>query len=188
MPTYSWVSPTGHIEPSGDWHNPANAYDGNWATNADVQAHYWDGISYPTNYLTLTFAALMYIDRLNFKYNLSSYAGSKIQIDVWNQDMGAWDSFYLDGVLDFDTTVELIIPTKHTDRVRIRAELSGVSFLLYELRAEQVTPDLPAPPPAPPNPPETIDQKIEERTQSPTLGFTRIRTLHRTTKLKPWVI
>lgn len=184
MPTYQWVSPTGHIEPTGNWNNPANAYDGNWNTYADNSTYVGDW----TVFIILTLPGNMWIDKIRFKYLRAWYPTypKKIDVDVYNVNTGAWEDVI---EADYDGGVQhtITLPSVYTDRLRIRLENGcGLYGYLYEVDVEQVIPDPDVP--TPPNPPETYQTITKETKGKPPEKTTRIRTLHRTTRIAPWVV
>lgn len=192
MPTFIYASPTGFIEPSGDWHNPARVFDGNWDNFADVEAHYWmeDGgrLDWWSNWLTLTLGATRYVDRVRLKSFNNPWYETNIQI--LNQSTGVWDTI-IDAQITQLGQVEIAIPNTLSDRLRIRASLSGVEYDLYELDYRYVVSDVPDVPPPQQNE-VIIIKETDQSTSSVSLTETgcgaRVRSKHRTTRLEPVII
>lgn len=180
MPTYQYVSFVNHSDPSGDWFNPGRAYDGDWS-NFARNDHFYAGW---TNFLELILAATIWIDRIRFKY-AQAFAGKKIDVDVYNSDLGVWQHV-VEEVLPYYTQQTVIIPSTSTDRIRVRIDNVGPEAFLYEADVRQVIPDTPEPPP---NPPEVYHTTTKTQKTNRTDGkLTRMRMLHRTTVIKPWVV
>jgi hypothetical protein len=177
MPTYSWVSPTSHSDPSLTWQDPANAYDGDWDTSA------WNikGAGY-TAFLTLILPSTMWIDRIRFKY-AHDIANKKIDIDVYDVDAGSWVNI-IDAAYPYNVQNTIVLPVEKTDRIRVRID-NALFVVLFEVDVEQVIPDTPAPPS---NPPEVYVKRETKQMGEPTLETTRVRVLHRVTEIKPVVI
>ena len=181
MPTYQYVSFVNHSDPSGDWQNPGRAYDGDWGNYSWNQTFHagW------TNFLELILAATIWIDRIRFKY-AQAFGGKKIDIDVYNSDLDVWQHV-VEEVLPYHTQQTVIIPSTHTDRVRVRIDNIADEAYIYEVDVRQVIPDTPEPPP---NPPEVYQTTTKTQETNKTQGgeLTRMRMLHRITVIKPWVV
>ena len=185
MPTYQWVSFVNHSDPSGDWQDPAKAYDGDWTSRwyGDIA---WNVSFYAgwTNFLELILAAAIWIDKIRFSYG-HSFANKKIDIDVYNSELGVWQHV-IEQFLVYGTQHTASLPSTRTDRVRVRIDNTGPEAYLYEVDVRQVIPDTPEPPP---NPPEVYQTIMKTQETNKTQGeVTRMRMLHRTTMIKPWVV
>jgi len=129
-----WVSPDGFVDPSADWSDEANTYDGNTASNSNYDS---ESTGY-SGYLELTHAALN-CDKVRFWCG-DEDGNADIDIDVYYD--GGWHSVYT-GAFAHSEWVEKSIPagTKSVTAMRIRLDVKTGdenSAYIYEVDFNEV--------------------------------------------------
>ncbi|GAI69791.1 unnamed protein product [marine sediment metagenome] len=94
-----WVLPTGHIDPSGRWYNPEDAYDGNINTDANPSSSYYN------QPLELTLDSPIYCNKVkicadSYGREHFDYCAANVKVEV-----------YYDGAYH---TIQSLVHTLHT--------------------------------------------------------------------------
>ncbi|MBA7536708.1 hypothetical protein ES705_28972 [subsurface metagenome] len=133
-----WILPTGHIDPSGRWYNPEDAYDGNINTDANPSSSYYN------QPLELTLDSPIYCNKVkicadSYGREHFDYCAANVKVEVYYD--GAYHTIH-SGLLgpDYDgyparkLWVELLIPagTKLVSKARIRWNVLYVGIYFWE--------------------------------------------------------
>ena len=81
-----WISPTGHVDPLGNWESETNAYDDSTSTSAYI---YVPGNSW-SSYLELTHSDIT-CDKIRYWIHRQNAAIDLVEIDVYD---GEWENVY----------------------------------------------------------------------------------------------
>jgi hypothetical protein len=126
-PTTGWISPTGYLDPSGQWTTETKAYDDNVGTYAaNTGAVGWQG------YLQLNISSAIYCDRVRVYSDFDTYYVDKISLSIYNST--SWIEKYNGTITDGAwTELEFTGETNVTKaRFRYHYVRGSVYFWFYE--------------------------------------------------------
>jgi len=109
----SWVSPTGHNDPDGEWIDEAQTYDDNTGTfgyDANVAKNTW------SSFIEFTHASLLCSKVRYYASNIG--AGAQIDIDVYYG--GAWHDVYEGDAAQDAYTEHAVTPSQTVTKARVR--------------------------------------------------------------------
>jgi len=136
----SWISPTGHNDPSSDWADEANAYDDDIETEAISTGSGWSG------FLELEISGGVLCNKVRF-YAEVQYAPRDVDIDAYYDDGSGWGADWHDvyqGSFTALAWVEKSFPLQTVTKARIRFNntISG-QRLLYKFDFWKAEPSAP---------------------------------------------
>ncbi|TET16399.1 MAG: hypothetical protein E3J81_03180 [Dehalococcoidia bacterium] len=109
----TWVSPTGHSDPGGEWYNEVQTYDddtGTFGYDANVRKDTW------SSFIEFTHAALLCSKVRYYASNIG--AGAQIDIDAYYGD--AWHDVYEGDAATSAYTEHAVTPSQMVTRARVR--------------------------------------------------------------------